>query len=212
MSDPSADPPIRADTAMGRPPLPNPRKVGTFGMLLFLASLTMLFVASMVGYAIIRLQLFNPAAEPNPPLGRIDLPVTLWLSTFIILVSSAVLHYAGHCVSLERQKPFRKAMLITTALGYLFLIVQGPALYDLVQTQAAIAEANVRLYMLIVLLVVLHGLHVIGGLIPLTAITLNAHKGKYDHEHYHPVALMAIYWHFLDVVWLAMFCLFHLLG
>lgn len=201
-----------ASAPLGRPPLPSAKKVGTFGMILFLVSLTMLFAASMIGYAVIRLQLMTPDASPTPPLGQIQLPMLLWLSTFIILLSSVALHYAGHCVSLERQQPFRKAMVITTLLGYLFLIVQVPALIDLVNSQAALAQSNVNLYRLIILLVILHGLHVIGGLIPLTALTRNAFKGKYDHEHYHPIAVFAMYWHFLDVVWIVMFSLLQLLG
>ena len=192
--------------------LPNPRRIGTFGMMLFLASLTMLFAASMVGYVVIRLQLMNPDAGPNPPLGQIDLPATLWLSTFVILLSSAALHFAGHCIALERQKNFRRAMGVTAALGGLFLIVQAPALFDLVRSQQGVAQENIRLYALIVSLVILHGLHVIGGLVPLAVITVKAFKGKYDHEHYHPVVHFAMYWHFLDVVWIVMFSVLQLLG
>jgi len=195
-----------------RPPLPNPRRVGTFGMLLFLASLTMLFLASMVGYAAIRLQWLNPDQGPTPPLGEIQLPVGLWFSTLVILISSATLHYAGHCVALERQRPFRRAMVATAALAVVFLIVQIPALIALVESQRDVAQADIRLYALIVALVILHALHVIGGVVPLAVITVKAFRGKYDHEHYHPVVHFAMYWHFLDVVWILMFSLFQFLG
>jgi cytochrome c oxidase subunit 3 len=205
--------PVTDATAVGsRPPLPNPRRIGTFGMMLFLASLTMLFAASMLGYAAIRLQWLNPDRGPNPPLGSIQLPLILWFSTFVIVLSSAALHYAGHCVALERQRQFRRAMAVTAALAGLFLIVQGPALVELVRSQQGIAQDDVRLYALIVCLVILHALHVIGGLIPLGLITVNAFKGKYDHEHHHPVVHFAMYWHFLDVVWIVMFSVLQFLG
>jgi len=194
-----------------RPPLPNSRKLGTFGMLLFLASLTMLFAASMVGYVVIRLQLMNDN-PPTPPRGTIDLPIWLWLSTFIIVVSSATLHYAGICVALERQRNFRRAMAVTAVLGLAFLVIQMPSLAALIESQRGVAQANIRLYALIVVLVILHALHVVGGLVPLAVITIKAFKGRYDHEHHHPVTHFAMYWHYLDVVWIVMFSMFQLLG
>ena len=208
----AAEPATHSTAHAMRPPLPNPRRVGTFGMMLFLASLTMLFAASMIGYVVIRLQLLSPDRGPTPPLHTITLPPFLWLSTFVIVVSSAVLHYAGICVARERQQNFRRAMAVTAVLGFLFLIVQMPSLYELVQSQRAVAQANFRLYALIVGLVILHGLHVIGGLIPLGVLTANAFRGRYDHEHHHPVALFAMYWHFLDVVWIVMFSVLQFLG
>ncbi len=188
-----------------RPPLPDVRKTGTFGMLLFLASLTMLFGATMIGYVVIRLQLLNPDRDPNPPLGEIAMPLLLWLSTFVILASSATLHYAGMSIAVERQRPFRRAMTITTVLGYAFLLIQIPALTMLAKSQASLSEVDSRLYALIIFMVIVHGLHVVGGLIPLTVITRKARRGAYDHEQFTPVTHMAMYWHFLDAVWLVMF-------
>ncbi len=196
-----------------RPPLPNPRRVGTVGMLLFLAALFMLFAATMLFYVVLRLQLLNPERGPSPELGTLRLPALLWLSTFVIVVSSATLHYAGLSVALERQRAFRNGMLATCGLGYLFVLVQIPALVQLVQAQAAgFADENIRLYYLICFMVIVHGLHVIGGIVPLTVITIQAFRGRYDHEHHHPVTHLAMYWHFLDVVWVVMFSVLQLLG
>lgn len=210
--DASTEPVTDAVAIASRPPLPSARRIGTFGMMLFLASLTMLFVASILGYIAVRLQWLNADRGPTPPLGEIHLPPVLWLSTLVILLSSVALHYAGHCVALERQTQFRRAMGFTAALGTVFLIVQAPALFALVQSQQDVAQVNIRLYALIVSLVILHGLHVIGGLVPLFVITAKAYKGKYDHEHHHPVVHFAMYWHFLDVVWIVMFSVLQFLG
>lgn len=194
------------------PPLPSAKRVGTFGMFLFLVSLTMLFAATMLGYVIIRMQWMNADAGPNPPLGQIKLPSILWLSTFVILVSSAFLHYAGMCISLERQGPFRKAMAVTTVLALGFLIIQVPALYMLLDGQSPVRQANPFLYNLIVFMVIVHGLHVVGGIIPLVRITRRAFDGAYDHEKYYPVVHMAMYWHFLDAVWVVMFSVMMFIG
>jgi cytochrome c oxidase subunit III len=205
----------RADTSsdqpVTRPPLPNPRRLGTFGMILFLASLSMLFAAAMFGYIMIRLQVTNPDRGPTPPLGDIHLPLLLWLSTFIIVVSSAVLHYAGMSVALERQRAFRNAVAAVCALGFAFLVVQTPALYQLLSEQHHVADVNNRLYVLIITLVGLHAAHVIGGLVPLVIITVKSRRGTYDHEHHHPVTHFAMYWHFLDVIWVLMFSILQIL-
>ncbi len=192
--------------SIARPPLPNPRRTGTFGMLLFLASLLMLFGATIIGYVVIRLQQTNPDSPHHLPLGQIELSPMLWLSTFIIVFSSIALHYAGTSVALERQRAFRNAMLATLIAGFAFLVVQVPAMWSLAQTQKELsASSDSRLYLLVIVLIVVHGLHVVGGLIPLTVMTRKAFRGAYDHERYHPVVHMAMYWHFLDIIWIIMF-------
>lgn len=201
-----------------RPPLPNPKRVGTFGMILIMLSLGMLFIASIIGYVVIRLRLANPPINPQTgepirqavELGAINIPLFLWFSTALMVASSVALHWAGMSVAIERQRNFRRGMVLTLVLGVLFLAVQTPSMLALVQSQAI--SADVRLYNLALMLIILHGLHVIGGLIPLCVLTRNAFAGKYDHEHNHPITLFAMYWHFLLVVWIVMFSAMQYLG
>ena len=60
--------------------------------------------------------------------------------------------------------------------------------------------------------VLLHAAHVLGGIIYLAVVTVRAYRGVYDHEHFVGVRHAALYWHFLDVVWILMFGTFLLLG
>lgn len=196
-----------------RMPLPNPRKVGTFGMLLFLASLTMLFAATMIGYILLRLQLTNATANREAvELGWLQLPAGLWLSTFVILASSVTLHLAGRSVALERQRPFRRWMVVTSVLAALFVLVQLPSLYTLIAEHRLLADQRIGLYGLVFFLIIVHAAHVLGGVGPLWVITAKAFRGKYDHENYVAVQHLAMYWHFLDIVWLVMFGTFLALG
>ena len=188
-----------------RPPMPSARRMGTFGVMLFLISLSMLFAFSLIGYVVYRLHLADAGSIRHVALGDLDLPMYLWLSTFVIVVSSAMLHYAGISVAHERQTTFRKAITATAGLAVLFLIVQGPALYDLYRTAVAAGGDGTTLPRLVMMLIILHALHVIGGIIPLAVITAKAHRGAYDHEHHHAVTHFALYWHFLGVVWILMF-------
>ncbi|MEE9405189.1 MAG: cytochrome c oxidase subunit 3 [Algisphaera sp.] len=190
-----------------------PPKAGTFGMVLFLASLVMLFGSLMLGYVLIRIQqtrdIINPATKEvlpanAPPLGSLHLPWGLWLSTFIILASSAAMHRALKNIQRERQGPFRKNLVLTLVLSGLFLLVQAPSLGGLMYDHFQ-ADTGHALLGLIFFLILTHALHVIGGIIPLAVVTRNAHQGHYDHESHGPVKYLAMYWHFLDIVWMVMF-------
>ena len=82
------------------------------------------------------------------------------------------------------------------------------ALRDLALTEEAIKalqDEGIYLYGLVFFLILVHGLHVMGGILPLVNITVKAHRGRYDHEHHGPVKYIAMYWHFLDGVWVTMF-------
>jgi heme/copper-type cytochrome/quinol oxidase subunit 3 len=48
----------------------------------------------------------------------------------------------------------------------------------------------------------LHVLHVIGGLVPLVWVTLRSRAARYTAEDHEGITVVAMYWHFLGVVWL----------
>lgn len=185
-----------------------PPNAGMFGLRLFLLSLSVLFAASLLAYAIIR----KSATDRGLPLGQLHMPGTLWLSTGVILVSSLTVFLALRAVRAGRQTDFRRAMVTTAFLGLGFLAVQAPSLYWILQSHEISRTRNVFLYGLILMLIALHAAHVIGGLIPLGVVTGRALQGKYHAGRYDGVRYVATYWHFLDVVWLIMFGLLWSLG
>lgn len=178
-----------------------PAAARTIGMWLFLAALTMLFAATMLGYVIVRTR-----SQHGPPLHTLTLPRELWLSTFFILLSSVSIQAALSAVRRERQNPLRRHLAVTCVFAALFLIFQTPAMVTLITQHRRLAAAtNVQMYGLVFFLVLIHALHVVGGVVALAITTWNAKQGKYDHEHYGGVRYTAMYWHFLDVVWMVMF-------
>lgn len=199
-----------------------PRGTNELGMYLFLASLAMLFLSSMLGYVIVRwtktINHYDPAnpdviAFPAtaPPLGTIHMPVMLWLSTLVILASSVTIHFALQNIQRERQAKFRSLLIATLVLSLLFLLVQTPSLATLIYEHFQNGIDNTMLGV-IFFLVLIHALHVVGGIIPLAVVTYKAGQGRYDHEHYGPVKNVAMYWHFLDGVWLFMFAVLLVTG
>lgn len=196
------------DPAAGR----IPERVRVFGMSIFLAALAMLFLAAIGLYIVVRLQILNADRQPDPPLGAITIPPLLWASTLIMLGSAVTLQSAVGNIARGKVKAFRNALASTAALGLIFLGVQVPAMYQLVEQHAGLVDRNIHLYAIMALLVIIHAAHVIGGIIPLLLITRNALRGRYTTENHQPIRLMAMYWHFIDVVWIVMFLVWVAIG
>ncbi len=193
----------------GEPPLPavggrTAAGLGTFGMALFLLSLSILFAASLIGYLVVRAR-----AQVWPPPGMPHLPRGLWVSTITLLVSSGTMHAALRAIRHGNAGALIGAMLITTLLGVVFLVSQALNWAWLIAIQAT---ASTGLYMFtFYLLTGLHGAHVLGGLVPLSVVTVRAFRGGYTPADHQGVKLVGMYWHFLDVVWLIMFTLMFLI-
>lgn len=184
---------------------PVPQKTAVLAMWLFLLSLAMLFLSSMLGYVLIRLGVFG--REDQPSLGTLNLPASLWVSTAVILLASVTAHLAVNAVKREKLGLLRRYLLATLLLSLAFILVQIPGLWSVLDSHRAARAAggNLMLYGALFFLISVHALHVLGGLIYLIMVLMNASAGRYDHEHFIGVKHAALYWHFLDVVWLVMF-------
>jgi len=177
-----------------------PPRAILIGMILFLAALGMLFAASVMAYVLIRLR-----PDERAPL---DLPWLLWLSTGLIVASSLTLALALRSVRRERQRDLRVWVLATALLAIGFVLVQGPCLAIFLSEHERHLDAGLHVYGLAFFLVLLHALHVIGGLVAMGVVGWRSIRGRYDHEQHMGLRLLTMYWHFLDAVWLIMFGVF----
>lgn len=177
---------------------------GTLGMALFLVSLGVLFASSVLGFVIIRFVQLR--GQPWPPEGFPSLPWTLWISTAVILGCSVAIHLA--LTAIRGNNPRRAvAMLWTTlGLGVLFLLLQAGNWVEIwLQLTDAQRRLGVMYLGMFYTMTALHGLHVIGGLLPLPFVIRNAARNTYS-ANYHPgIRYQAMYWHFLDAVWVVLF-------
>ena len=175
---------------------------GTMGLWFFLASLAVLFASSVLGYWVIRLSAGAEAVRDLPPLPR-----GLWMSTVVLLASSGTMHWALSSVRNNRLKQLQLGMLATTVLGLAFLALQTRCWVQWAVPLAAAIHQTQSRYILtgFYVLTGTHGLHVVGGLIPLTVVTLRAARGRYSSSFYPGVRHCVMYWHFLDAVWLVLF-------
>jgi heme/copper-type cytochrome/quinol oxidase subunit 3 len=184
---------------------------------LFIASLGMFFVASLITYITIRDQAFNPVADAIPgsiltqgPETYQDLriPTTFWVSTLLLIVTSFFLHRACCMVRREKQILFRRWLLIAMGGAIAFTVLQTFGLYDLLTVHFSHDDGSTKVYGMSFTLSFIHALHVIGGIAFLGFVIVQAFRNRYDHERHWAVDNCASYWHFLDVVWACMLIVF----
>ncbi|MDG1875517.1 MAG: cytochrome c oxidase subunit 3 [Mariniblastus sp.] len=184
---------------------------------LFLASLGMFFFASLLTYLIIRNQAFRPDenAVPNsiatmgPEIYQsLELPVTFWISTLILVLVSVFLQRACWLIHREKQVGFRRWLIWAMLAAAVFVFVQAIGMNDLLNHHFSQTDGSTKVYGMSYTLSFIHALHVLGGIIFLGFVIRQAFQEKYDHERHWAVDHCASYWHFLDVVWACMLITF----
>jgi cytochrome c oxidase subunit III len=174
--------------------------VGRLGMWLLLAALAMLFAGSVVGTLVVRSR-----AAAWPPPGTPDVTAGLWLSTALLALSSATLAWALAGIRRGDAARLRRGLAATLLLGVGFLASQA---LNWARLATAGLDATGHLYgFTFYLLTALHAAHVLGGVAPLAVTTARAAAGRYSVSSHAGVTYVAMYWHFLDAVWLLLFAL-----
>lgn len=174
-------------------------KSGTnrIGLWLFLISDTFVFAGLLVS----RYYLFGGhRPELNQILG--------FVITTMLLASSFFMNRAETAMAYGDTKTFFRGTLLTLVLGALFLIgVVGLEWQIVPFTPGENAMASIFFTM-----TGFHAFHVLTGLIFLGIVYRNARKGLYSAERHWPVEAAAVYWHFVDVVWVFYYPALYLIG
>lgn len=130
--------------------------------------------------------------------------------TSILLISSFFMNRGENQMHLGDRKGFITSTIITFVLGLGFLLgvvfVEWPnAIREGITPSSGTAGAA------FFMMTGMHAFHVLTGLILLLIILNNARKGLYDQKQY-PVEAAAVYWHFVDVVWIFFYPALYLIG
>lgn len=168
------------------------------GLWLFIASDTLFFA----GLFISRFYLLGTASRPE---------VSQWLGlavTSLLLVSSFFMNRAETAAAYGDQKRFLNSTLITLVLGTLFLIGVVGVEWQL----APYGPGEDASWSLFYTMTGFHAFHVLTGLIFLAVVYRNGRKGMYSSERHWPVEAAAVYWHFIDVVWVFFYPALYLIG
>jgi cytochrome c oxidase subunit 3 len=192
-----------------------------YGMILFIASEVMFFVAWFWAY-------FNSALFPQdvgigtwPPEGIVTfdpwhLPL---INTLILLTSGTTVTWAHHAIQTGDRDGAVQGLLVTVLLGALFTAIQAyeynhagftfgmnPALMVDGADKSGIYGST------FFMATGFHGAHVIIGTIFLAVCLFRAIKGHFTPERHFGFEAAAWYWHFVDVVWLFLFACIYVWG
>jgi cytochrome c oxidase subunit 3 len=188
-----------------------------YGMLLFIASEVMFFVAWFWAY-------FNTALFPDAAneVGRLAITGGVWppkgietfdpwhlplLNTLILLTSGTTVTWAHHALLHNDRKGLIRGLALTIVLGLTFTCVQayeyGHAAFNF---KGNIYGAT------FFMATGFHGMHVIIGSIFLIVCLLRAYKGQFTPRQHLGFEFAAWYWHFVDVVWLFLFACIYVWG
>jgi len=173
-----------------------------YGMLLFIASEVMFFVAWFWAY-------YNAALFPTveiggvwPPKGVVtfnpwDLP---FLNTIILLTSGVTCTWAHHEIKHGRNQRAAWALVLTVVLGLCFTALQ---VFEYAHAHFGFREG---IYPSTFFMATgFHGFHVIVGTCFLIVCMVRAFKGHFKADQHVGFEAAAWYWHFVDVVWLFLF-------
>ncbi len=128
--------------------------------------------------------------------------------TSILLVSSFFMNRAEIAIAHGDTKGFLYGTMVTIVLGGLFLVgVVG------VEWQIAPFRPNdSAMASIFYTMTGFHAVHVLTGLIFLVVVYRNGRRGRYTAERHWPVEAAAVYWHFVDVVWVFFYPALYLMG
>ncbi|TDD96529.1 cytochrome c oxidase subunit 3 [Flavobacterium cellulosilyticum] len=139
-------------------------------------------------------------------LKDFQLPTAFYFSTAVIIGCSIAFHLAKKAIKKDNQSATTAFLLTTLALGITFVILQFVGFSEIVANGYYFtgAESSITTTFLYIVTVV-HLAHLFGGLIALIIIIFKQLKGKYNSTQTIGIELGAMYWHFLDLLWVYLF-------
>ncbi|WP_284235955.1 aa3-type cytochrome oxidase subunit III [Mycobacterium antarcticum] len=174
---------------------PNMVAVGT---IVWLSSELMFFAGLFAMYFTARAQ---SEAWPPPPT---ELNLALAVPVTLILIASSFTCQMG-VFAAERGDVFglRRWYVATFAMGLLFVLGQAYEYYNLVREGTTISSSAYG--SVFYLTTGFHGLHVIGGLVAFIMLLMRTRMSKFTPAQATAAIVVSYYWHFVDIVWIALF-------
>jgi cytochrome c oxidase subunit 3 len=133
-----------------------------------------------------------------------------FINTLILLSSGVTLTLAHQALKAARRGPLVAWLAITVVLGAIFLFLQVEEYHE-AYTQLGLTLGSGIYGSTFFMLTGFHGMHVTLGAIMLTVILIRCAKGHFKPEQHFGFEAVAWYWHFVDVVWLALFIFVYVL-
>ena len=142
------------------------------------------------------------------PQQVLELPI---FGTVCLLSSSFFIWLAERAIELGKMKAFTMWWTVTILLGAIFLTGTGAEWYKLIVHDHLTISTNLfgtTFYSL----VGLHATHVVVGLLMMLAVLAFSLTRRLLPEHAERVKVLAMYWHFVDAVWVVVFTVVYVVG
>jgi len=173
--------------------------------LVFLMAGTMLFAGLVGGYLVLR---YASGAWPSPGMPR--LPVLLaGFNTAVIALSSLALHRAVRALRLLDARGLRRWLVVSAALGVLFLGLQATQWTMLVRGGLSFTGTTygTTFYML----TGVHAVHALTGVAWLLLIALSQRELWVPVSRQRNIEVCGLYWHFVGLIWLGLYVVLYLI-
>jgi cytochrome c oxidase subunit 3/cytochrome o ubiquinol oxidase subunit 3 len=181
--------------------LPYRGTVGMYCLIIAESAIFIIFVAAYVFY--IGKSLYGPT-----PQQVLEVPI---FNSICLLSSSVTIWLAERALERQKMTPFSLWWALTILLGTIFLVGTGIEWHKLIYQDGLTISTNLfgtTFYSL----VGLHATHVIFGLLGLSLVLIFALTGKIRREHAEKIEVLALYWHFVDAIWVVVFTVVYILG
>ena len=177
---------------------------GRVGMYCLIGAEAAIFTIFVVAY------LFYVGKSLSGPMPKDVLRAPIFF-TICLLSSSLTVHLAVRELVRGRTNAFARWWLLTIALGAIFLFGTVSEWRRLIFNEGLTISTNLfgtTYYSL----VGLHAFHVTVGLIALAIVAVLGFLGRIGTEHGERIAVLSLYWHFVDAVWVVVFTVIYVIG
>jgi cytochrome c oxidase subunit 3 len=168
--------------------------VAKIGLGVLLAALGSLFALFISAY-LMRMQVFDWRPVPKPAL--------LWINSGVLMLSSAALQWARGAADRRDRRGMRTGLFAAAAAALVFLAGQLVAWGQLTATGYFLTSNPASSFFY--LITALHGVHLIGGLVALGAVTVKGWRENDPRLLRLNLDLCSMYWDFLLLMWLVLF-------
>ena len=194
------------------------RETSTTGIWVFIASEIMFFGALILAFSVYRFtyaQAFSEGAqELNAVLGAIN--------TAVLFTSGLTMSLAAATNKMGAKFMTILFLLVTAVLGAVFVVIKGIEYHE-DWTKGLFPgdgfhwsgtnSPQVQLFFLLYFIMTgFHALHLLVGIGLILVVAWLVLRGWIHEEHFMPLEVAGIYWHFVDMVWIFLFTLLYLLG
>jgi cytochrome c oxidase subunit III len=181
--------------------LPYRGKVAMASLIIAESSIFTIFVVAYLFY-------LGKSLTGPTPREVLETPIFF---TICLLSSSITIHFAGKSLERNNRAAFLALWSLTIVLGALFLFGTGMEWHRLIHEHGLTISTNLfgtTYYSL----VGLHAFHVTAGLIMLTVVLIFGLAGRVGQDQFRRVDVLALYWHFVDAVWVVVFTVVYIVG